>query len=392
MDQTISRTAVAPSPPPVMIGGAIPLIDVSGFLAGTPGAAEKAAAQLAWAFENVGFYYLAGHGVPQSLIDAQYEQAARFHAQAMEEKLKVKVNEHTIGYMPIADKAPPNAAAQGKKPSQNEAYFLRRERTADDPDVIANRRFHTMNQWPADLPGFREQTLKYMATLEALCRKLVKLYALALDLPAEHFDGYFRKPHMILRQSRYPQIDAGDNTIASLVPHTDSGFMTLLPPNKVQGLSINLPNGEWMDAPYVESASCRRRIACATSLAPCAMPSPSSAIPTTTRSSSACRPASRRSGRPSIRRSSSAIMRCGSRPSATSTCRKYKRRPKPTSRPVSARRRAGRASYPRHDDCTRQPGAQHRGRRHRQHAGMVRFRHLRLLRRPDRPHVLSCQG
>ena len=60
----------------------------------------------------------------------------------MEEKLEVKVNEHTIGYMPIAEKAPPNAAAQGKKPSQNEAFFLRRERDADDPDVIAGRRFH----------------------------------------------------------------------------------------------------------------------------------------------------------------------------------------------------------------------------------------------------------
>jgi isopenicillin N synthase-like dioxygenase len=254
MDQTLSRTAIAPARPRVMIGGEIPLIDVAAFLAGKPGAAEKAAAELAWAFENVGFYYLAGHGVPQSLIDAQYAEAARFHAQLMEAKLAVKVNEHTIGYMPIADKAPPNAAAQGKKPSQNEAYFLRRERTADDPDVIANRRFHTMNQWPADLPGFREQTLEYMATLEALCRKLVKLYALALDLPADHFDAYFKKPHMILRQSRYPQIDAGDNTIASLVPHTDSGFMTLLPPNKVQGLSIHLPNGQWMDAPYVEGA------------------------------------------------------------------------------------------------------------------------------------------
>ena len=254
MDQTISRAAIMPAPPPVMIGGAIPLIDVSGFLAGTPGAAEKAAARLAWAFENVGFYYLAGHGVPRELIEAQYAAAARFHAMPMEEKLKVKVNEHTIGYMPIAKEAPPNAAAQGKKPSQNEAFFLRRERSADDPNVIAGRRFHVQNQWPDNLPGFREQTLKYMTAMEALCRKLVRLYALALDLPADFFDGCFKVPHMILRQSRYPMIDAADDKIASLVPHTDSGFMTLLPPNKVQGLSINLPNGEWYDAPYVEDA------------------------------------------------------------------------------------------------------------------------------------------
>jgi len=237
-----------------MVGGQIPLIDVADFLAGKPGAAERTARELRYAFENVGFYYLAGHGIPQSLIDAQYEAAARFHAMPMEEKLKVKVNEHTIGYMPIQEKAGANAAAQGKKPSQNEAFFLRRERSADDPDVIAGRRFHVQNQWPENLPGFREQTLKYLDTLEALCRRLVPLYALALDLPANHFDSYFEKPHYILRQSRYPLLDASDDKIASIVPHTDSGFMTLLPPNKVQGLSILLPNGEWMDAPYVEGA------------------------------------------------------------------------------------------------------------------------------------------
>src|SRR5882757_4087821 len=244
MDQTISRRAIAPAPPPVLIGGAIPLIDVAGFLAGTPGAAEKAAAELAWAFENVGFYYLAGHGVPRALIEAQYEQAARFHAMLMEEKLKLKVNAHTIGYMPIAEQAPPNAAAQGKKPSQNEAYFLRRDRAADDPDVLANRRFHAMNKWPSesDLPGFRANMLGYMGTLEALCKKLVRLYALALFLPETFFDACFAEPHMILRMSRYPVIDGADDSLASLVPHTDSGFMTLLPPNKVQGLSILLPD------------------------------------------------------------------------------------------------------------------------------------------------------
>jgi isopenicillin N synthase-like dioxygenase len=253
VDQIVART-IAPVAPPVMVGGEIPLIDVSDYLASKPGAAEKAAAELCYAFEKVGFYYLAGHGVPQSLIDAQYAEAARFHAMPMDEKLKVKVDEHTIGYMPIQEKAPPNAAAQGKKPSQNEAFFLRRERDASDPDVVSGRRFHAMNKWPAGLPGFREQTLKYMSTLEQLCKKLVPLYALALDLPDDYLDKDFATPHMILRQSRYPQIDGADESVASLVPHTDSGFMTLLPPNKVEGLSIQLPNGQWFDAPGVEGA------------------------------------------------------------------------------------------------------------------------------------------
>lgn len=242
--------------PPTLIAGEIPLIDVAGYLAGELGAAERAAAQVRFAFEHVGFYYLAGHGVPQSLIDTAYAEAARFHALPLEAKLAVKVDEHNIGYLPIARTPPPNAAAQGKKPSQNEAYFLRRERAPDDPDVLSNRRFHAMNKWPeeAAIPGFRANMLGYMSTMEALCLKLVQLYALALDLPDTYFDASFAEPHMILRMSRYPAIDAGDETVNSLVAHTDSGFMTLLPPNKVQGLEINLPDGRWLEAPGVPDA------------------------------------------------------------------------------------------------------------------------------------------
>jgi isopenicillin N synthase-like dioxygenase len=248
-DRTVDDRA-----PAAMIAGAIPLIDVAGHLAGDAESSRNAATQLRWAFENVGFYYLSGHGISQSLIDRTYEAAARFHAQPIATKLALKVNEHNIGYLPISDAAAPQAAARGRKPSQNEAYFLRRERAPDDPLVMANRRFHGLNQWPDDLPGFRATTLEYMRTLEALCRRLVPLYALALDLPANFFDACFAVPHMILRMSRYPVIDGEDETVASLVPHTDSGFMTLLPPNRVPGLSILLPNGQWIDAPGIDGA------------------------------------------------------------------------------------------------------------------------------------------
>ena len=117
-----------------------------------------------------------------------------------------------------------------------------------------NAGFHGLNQWPDNLPGFRETVLEYMSTLETLCRRLVSLYALALGLPAEFFDKYFAEPHMILRMSRYPVIDGEDEKVASLVPHTNSGFMTLLPPNPVSGLSILLPTGRWIDAPGITGA------------------------------------------------------------------------------------------------------------------------------------------
>ncbi len=67
----------------------------------------------------------------------------------MERKLALRVDEHNFGYLPISDET----AGQKRKPSQNEAYFLRRERLPDDPLVLANRRFSEMFGVSSELVG-----------------------------------------------------------------------------------------------------------------------------------------------------------------------------------------------------------------------------------------------
>ena len=228
----------------------IPVLDVSRYFAGDLAELPRLGAELRHAFENVGFWYLRGHGVSKDLIAETFAACARFHAQPMEKKLALRINEHNIGYMPMGGSiARSSKVNDNTKPSVNEAYFLRRERTPDDPDVIANKRFRGLNQWPADLPGFRDTALAWMGALEQLGRKLVRIYAVALDLPADHFDAMFEKPNMIQRFTHYPPRPAYEDNQFSIAPHTDSGFMTLLAPNDVPGLSIRLPDGTWLDAP-----------------------------------------------------------------------------------------------------------------------------------------------
>lgn len=228
----------------------IPILDVSRYFAGDTDDLTRLGAGLRHAFENVGFYYLRGHGVPRALIDATFAECERFHAQPMEKKLALKINEHNIGYMPMGGSlALSSKVNNNTKPSVNEAYFLRRERTPDDPDVIANKRFRGLNQWPADLQGFRDTALAYMSALEQLGRRLVRIYAVALDLPPDYFDAMFAEPNMIQRFTHYPARPSYEDNEFSIAPHTDSGFMTLLAPSVVPGLSIRLPDGTWFDAP-----------------------------------------------------------------------------------------------------------------------------------------------
>ena len=189
---------------PELIAATIPVLDVAPYLAGDLRACERLGAELRWAFENVGFYYLRGHGIPRSLIDATFAQAARFHALPLEDKLAVRVNADNVGYLPMKIGQFPD-----RPPSRNAAFFLRRDRASDDPLVLAGRRFHGLNQWPAALTGFRETALAYMRAMEALCRRLVPIYATALDLPPDAFDRAYAEPHLILRMTHYPPLGRG---------------------------------------------------------------------------------------------------------------------------------------------------------------------------------------
>ena len=56
----------------------IPVIDLSDFRATTPGALEECAARLRDALENVGFYLIVNHGVPQATIDRAYDEMRRY--------------------------------------------------------------------------------------------------------------------------------------------------------------------------------------------------------------------------------------------------------------------------------------------------------------------------
>jgi isopenicillin N synthase-like dioxygenase len=246
-------TSPAPSLPPIRLDAVdeIPVIDLGPYLAGVPSADRQAAAELRHAFENIGFYFIINHGVPQELIDRTFEATRTFHALPLDDKLEIKLNEYNIGYLPMRGGTTRHSTLnKDNKPNVNEAFFMAREMAPDAPP----QPFRTPNKWPRNLPGFRETCLEYATALETLALKLVPLYALALDLPADYFDEAFSKPMYKLRMSHYPPQDVPADNEFGLAPHTDTSFMTLLAPNKVPGLSVRGPSGAWIDVPVNDGA------------------------------------------------------------------------------------------------------------------------------------------
>jgi isopenicillin N synthase-like dioxygenase len=223
---------------------AIPVLDLGPFLSGDPDALESTAAELRHISETVGFFTIVNHGVPPELVAATFAEAARFHAQPLEAKLQVKVNDVMQGYLPLRGSTTRTSVlSTGKKPNENEAFFIKR----NGEDIGAPDR------WPADLPGFREVTLRYYDAMDALAQRLMPLYARALDLQADFFATLCDRPLSSLRLTHYPPAAYGTDEYG-IAPHTDSTFLTLLAQNKVPGLQIRTQAGAWIDAEVVPAS------------------------------------------------------------------------------------------------------------------------------------------
>jgi len=239
---------------PVAADDEIPVLDLGPYLAGEPGALDALGDQLRHACENVGFYFIVNHGVPADRMADIFNQAARFHALPEDVKLALRVNEHQIGYMPYKGYTSRSSRIhKATKPNLNAAYFVKRDLAPDHPDVVANKRYRGLNQWPDPdlLPGFREAMVAYCEAVEATALSLIPIYEKALGLPADFLKTAFEHPQYSLRVTHYPPVpedDIEDNQFA-LAPHTDSGFMTLLPQNEIPGLAIRLQSGEWVEPP-----------------------------------------------------------------------------------------------------------------------------------------------
>lgn len=229
----------------------IPVLDVGPFFAGEPEALTRLGQEVRQALEDIGFFFIKHHGVPQELIDRVFAEDARFHAQPMERKLTIKVNNKGIGYMPPGLQQPKYKQEESpRKPDIGEAFFIGRESNKTHDSGTADPLYQGGNQWPPDLPGFRETLIEYFDAMEALSLRLLPVYATALGLPKHFFDSAFihSRPLGILRVSHYPATPCDENQF-NASPHIDGDFITILAQSEVPGLELRTPEKKWIQAP-----------------------------------------------------------------------------------------------------------------------------------------------
>lgn len=203
------------------------------------------AAALDAACTDLGFFVVTGHGLDPDLRAATMEQARRFFALSVEEKMEIWIAKSPChsGYVP--PKAETLDAALGA--DSKEALDITFDRGPDHPEVIAGTPLHGPAQWPASLmPEFRSIADEYARSCLDINAHLMRGLALALGQKADAFEPMFTDPIASLRMLHYPPVLVGDSAPGSGA-HTDYGSLTLLAQDDVGGLQVAARGGGWID-------------------------------------------------------------------------------------------------------------------------------------------------
>ena len=222
----------------------VPVIDLAALLGGSAAGRAAVARDIGAAARDVGFFSVAGHGVPSALVADVFAAAQRFFALPEERKAAVAIERSPqyVGFARLgSERLDPARPGDAK-----ETFNMGREIDADDPEFRAGTPFVGPNQWP-DLPGFRATLLAYYDALLALGVTLHRAIAIDLGIDPEFFTPLFVRPLSALRLLHYPPHPGRfDGVRYGAGPHTDYGNITLLAQDANGGLEVRTRGGDWI--------------------------------------------------------------------------------------------------------------------------------------------------
>lgn len=229
----------------------LPIIDISSLRDGDLGARKRVAQQIRMACVDKGFFYIAGHGIAEPLIDNVLAQARQFFSLPDATKLALNKSQSIAnrGYEPLGGQV----LEEGTAPDLKESFFTGSDLPMTDPRVVARQFGRGPNIWPESLPGFKPAVEAYYTAMTALGGTLYRALALSLDLDENFFEVFYREPMNMLRMIHYPPQPANpDPTQKGCGAHTDFGGLTILLQDSTGGLQVwDQETDGWISAPPI---------------------------------------------------------------------------------------------------------------------------------------------
>ncbi|ESQ45576.1 hypothetical protein EUTSA_v10010531mg [Eutrema salsugineum] len=228
----------------------LPVIDISPLLAKCDdsdmmedvGVAEVVG-KIDRACRDVGFFYVIGHGVSESLIKKVKELTHRFFELPYEEKLKIKITPAAgyRGYQKIG------VNFTSGKQDFHEAIDCYREVKQGKYGEIG-KVLEGPNQWPENPQEYKELMHEYIKLCTDLSRNILRGISLALGGSPYEFEGKMvGDPFWVMRIIGYP--GANQENDIGCGAHTDYGLLTLINQDDDKtALQVKNVAGDWISA------------------------------------------------------------------------------------------------------------------------------------------------
>lgn len=242
-----------------MSAAAFPIFDLSRFENADAAGRRLLGAEVDAICRSTGFLAISGHGVPQAVIDGVWSKAHGFFdlPPEIKEKVRAPFPGYPYGYLGPGAEALAKSKGQDTPPDLKESFNggpLSKPEGLTDSQALAFCYADTI--WPDEPAGFRTAWEAYYRAMEDLAARIMRVFAVALDLPERFFDATIDQPISALRALNYPetQVQPKPGQLRAGA-HTDYGSLTILLPQPGSGgLQIFTPEGEWREVPPVAGA------------------------------------------------------------------------------------------------------------------------------------------
>ena len=223
--------------------GEVPVVDMGPLRDGSD--PVGVGARLAFAASEIGFIYVANHGVPAPLIEGARRAGLDFFRLPLKEKLAAGTNEFHHGYLRPGSTKMYEGARADLKESFN--WGIEQDGAGRPANPLAGP-----NVWPPALPSLRPAVYPFFEAASACAEDLLRGFALGAGLDAEHFIRHRDRPlsRGSLQYYPPPPPHTGEDQFG-VAPHTDFGVLTVLCQDEVGGLEIRRPSGEWVAVPPI---------------------------------------------------------------------------------------------------------------------------------------------
>lgn len=239
----------------------VPVIDITPYIGGGDDAQRGAVArQIDEAARTVGFMQIAGHAVPDAVIDRFAAALDSFFALGPEIKQAYRTPpEINRGYSPPKSESLSLSLGVESATRMNDFFeaFNIGVTSADYPGLELPEADYAENLWPREAPEFEAAVAAYFTEAARVARTLTTIFADALDLPGGFFDRFTDHSLDVLRMNNYalpPGTVDLDGDLTGMGEHTDYGIVTVLWADQAPGLQVLGADGAWHDVQPADGA------------------------------------------------------------------------------------------------------------------------------------------